>query len=80
MPGDFEFELDEVVQACVEGRILARKDSSTRENEYLIEYDDGSGHRFRRWFPEREVFTIDDENNDGGDTAAADNVVPLRAA
>lgn len=72
---EFEFHIDEKVQAFVEGRILSRKDSRDRENEYLVEYDLGNGHKHRRWFPEHELdVPVDDA------AVVTSNVVPFQAA
>jgi len=71
----FEFELDEKVQAIVEGRIVGRKDGVNRGNEYVIETTTASGRPIYRSFFETELDDPDEPH-----PVAAAEIIPLRAA
>ncbi|MDF2809535.1 MAG: hypothetical protein K0S56_566 [Microvirga sp.] len=74
MPENFEFELDEHVQAVVEGRICGRKESTDRGREYVVATRTASGRCVYRTFSEDEL----DEPE--GDEPNSAEVIPLRAA
>lgn len=65
------FDLNEYVEANIVGRTIARTESIDREEEYLIEYEEGAKKRqVRKWFPASQLTPAD----------PPDNVVHLRSA
>lgn len=76
MPETFEFELDEHVQAVVEGRICGRKDSTDRGKEYIVVTRTASGRPVYRTFAENE---LDDPDEPEAAVGTAE-IIPLRAA
>ena len=75
MPNTFEFELDERVQAVVEGRICGRQESTDRGKQYTVVTRSASGRPVYRTFSEDEL----DEPGDEPELDTA-KVIPLTRA
>ncbi len=80
-----KFALGQGVEVHAGGRTIARTESLSRGEEYLIEYNDyETGKPARKWFPWWQLRAIESEAEIGGETPGLpgpdSNVIPLRAA
>lgn len=65
---DFEFNLTDTVglkDTALKGRIIARTQYETAENQYLVDYSHPQGlHSGRDWWPESSILIPSVENFD----------------